>query len=239
MYSIGIDIGTSTITALMCNEKKEILNMVSVKNDSTIIGKSFESLQDPEIIAKYTYTLIETLLEDANKDDCIGLAVSNQMHGIVYVDKSGKAISPFYNWQDKRGDELHISGLSFVEYGVQLTGKRIPSGYGMMTHFYNQYHNLVPNNLYCILDIGMYVLSQLVGSVIDVIHPSNAHAWGCTTPDGEFDISSLEALAIDTHILPAPQESSVSLGTWHGISIYGSMGDNQAGVLGSMGLDAS
>ncbi len=49
MYSIGLDIGTTKICAILIdNESGEIKSAESSLNNTDIIGKPFEHLQDPE-----------------------------------------------------------------------------------------------------------------------------------------------------------------------------------------------
>ena len=58
--------------------------------------------------------LLDQLLERYPQTASIGL--TGQMHGIVYLDREGRCISPLYTWQDGRGnlpdyEEAHSIGI--------------------------------------------------------------------------------------------------------------------------------
>ena len=92
MRVIGIDIGTTTMCALVLDtdtgkvlEDKTILNDTAIKS-----SKEFESLQDAEHIAEKARLLVEELLVKWKPVERIG--VTGQMHGIVYVGEKGVAV---------------------------------------------------------------------------------------------------------------------------------------------------
>ena len=57
--------------------------------------------QDVEKITQTALSVIETLFE--RYPDIHSIGVTGQMHGILYVDADGNAVSPLYTWQDARG----------------------------------------------------------------------------------------------------------------------------------------
>ena len=38
------------------------------------------------------------------------------MHGILYADENGAAVSPLYTWQDERGNLEYKDGATYAEY---------------------------------------------------------------------------------------------------------------------------
>ena len=68
------------------------------------------------------------------------------MHGIVYLDKNGEAVSPLTIWQDGRGDTPYKEGLTYAEWLSKKTGYKLATGFGGVTHFYNTVNGLVPEN---------------------------------------------------------------------------------------------
>ena len=97
---MGIDIGTTSICGISADcQSGEILKSVTLPNDSFIeTDKSFERIQDSEKILKKVFSLVEELTDE----DTVSIGFSNQMHGILYADKRGNALSPLYIWQDAR-----------------------------------------------------------------------------------------------------------------------------------------
>ncbi len=260
MYSIGLDIGTSNLSVVLIDKDSTIITTKSVKNDSTVKGKHFEALQDPFSIFLTAQTLIDTILQSVDVSTLHGIGISNQMHGIVYVDTTINALSPLYTWQDKRGDEAYNQDYSFSEYVHIHTGFQVPTGYGLLTHFYNIQKKLVPSNTACILDIGSFIAAKLVTSHLHtdslastnsninpntnhsslpfLIHTSNAHAWGFfDIVTQNFNQNALHTLGIDTAIIPSICNDPMPVGAYKNITVYPALGDNQAGVLGSIGTN--
>lgn len=235
MHSIGIDIGTSNISGVIINQSNEMIDCISKSNNSDIHAKAFESLQDPNKILQIIIAIIDELLAHNPALAIKGIAFSNQMHGFLYVDNAGNAVSPFFNWQDKRGDEIYGNDTYFG-YVEKNTDYKVPVGYGLLTHFFNVTHNLVPDSANMMLDIGSFVIGKMIHKKINMIHPSNAQAWGFFNDDTQdFDKEALFQLGINSDMLPYVKEEWEAWGKYKNISIFFSLGDNQAGFLGAVG----
>jgi len=107
MKAIGIDIGTTTISGVVLDnkteEKSRTLESKTIENGSFITtANEWEKIQDAELIARKAQGLLDYFLDKYPDVQKIGL--TGQMHGIVYIDKDGKCISPLYTWQDARGN---------------------------------------------------------------------------------------------------------------------------------------
>ena len=103
MKTIGIDIGTTTISLVVLDtEKKMVLESRTISNGTFIeTGNDWERIQEPVKIIEKAVGVLNELLA-AHKDvETIGL--TGQMHGIVYLDNEGECVSPLYTWQDGRG----------------------------------------------------------------------------------------------------------------------------------------
>ena len=85
MSILGIDIGTTTITALLLDEKHgKIINKSTYKNDSFIESNfDFEKAQNPGIIIE---TVKKAISEITDGSDVSSIGVTGQMHGILYLD---------------------------------------------------------------------------------------------------------------------------------------------------------
>ena len=100
MKLLGLDIGTTTISAVVV-ENGRSLGRITYKNDSFIPAEnSWERMQSPKYIRETALEAIKTLVKKHPDIERIG--VTGQMHGIVYLDQEGTAISPLYTWQDER-----------------------------------------------------------------------------------------------------------------------------------------
>ncbi|HIW84311.1 MAG TPA: hypothetical protein H9873_08310, partial [Candidatus Dorea gallistercoris] len=141
MKAVGIDIGTTTICGvLMDGDRGGLLDARTLPNDAAIEtgeGKGWEHLQDPERILEKCRRILGEYRELYQDIGSVG--VTGQMHGILYVDREGKAVSPLYTWQDRRGDlPCRGPGLpekTYVEDLNEKTGYRTASGFGLATHY--------------------------------------------------------------------------------------------------------
>lgn len=144
MTSIGIDIGTTTISAVLIdNNSGKVLKSVTVSNKTDLSINGENNLQDPEQIFDKVKRIIDELIE-SNNVQCIGIA--GQMHGIVYVSEEGKSISPLYTWRHNGGNEIY-KDTTYAEYLSLLTNYNVASGYGFVTMFYHKDKGLLPNEL--------------------------------------------------------------------------------------------
>ena len=104
MRALGLDIGTTTISAVVVKtDEREIEKAYTISNDSFIgTDLPWEKIQEPEIIMRKVFQLLDEIFENYRDIHTIGL--TGQMHGIVYLDENGKHIGPLYTWQDGRGN---------------------------------------------------------------------------------------------------------------------------------------
>ena len=142
MKAIGIDLGTTGIGGILLDvENGSVLKSVTRNSNAFIKSEySWEKIQDVDKIISIAKEILDSLISN---DVCV-IGVTGQMHGIVYYDKSGKAVSSLYTWQDGRGD-LEYNGTTYAKALESY------SGYGCVTDFYNKVNGLVPINAvgYC------------------------------------------------------------------------------------------
>ena len=94
MKLAGLDIGTTTLCGLLLDsDSGEILSVVTERNGFGIPGaRPGEALQDPDAICDATARILEGFRASHGKIGGIGIA--GQMHGILYVDREGRAAKP-------------------------------------------------------------------------------------------------------------------------------------------------
>ena len=238
MNILGIDIGTTTVTALVLNsDKSQILKACTLKNDSFIEGKPFEKIQDPQAIIN----TVKTAVADVTKDLTINaIGITGQMHGIVYLDAENKPCSPLMIWQDERGNLPYKDGLSYAEYLTTKTGIKAASGFGLTTHFYNLVNSEVPAAAVMLCTIHDYLAALLTGTK-PVTHSSDAASLGFyNLKENCFDDNALNIAGINKDFLPQVIKSTALAGKTacdflpNGIPVAVAIGDNQASFLGSV-----
>ena len=235
MKALGIDIGTTTISAVVMDmDTQKVEKAYTINNNSFLAaGHVWERLQNPAVIIAKAKNLVDSILEEYTEIERIGM--TGQMHGIVYLDKEGSAISPLYTWQDRRCDEKCFDGKCISQIIEEKTGKTVPTGYGLATHIYNLKVGSVPQNAVQICTIMDYLGMVLTGEKRPLVHSSNAASLGFYDAEaGGFVKEDLERLGVDIGILPTVTEYFTFLGEYRGRLVSVAIGDNQASFLGAV-----
>ena len=235
MKALGIDIGTTTISAVVMDmDTQKVEKAYTINNNSFLAaGHVWERLQNPAVIIAKAKNLVDSILEEYTEIERIGM--TGQMHGIVYLDKEGSAISPLYTWQDRRCDEKCFDGKCISQIIEEKTGKTVPTGYGLATHIYNLKVGSVPQNAVQICTIMDYLGMVLTGEKRPLVHSSNAASLGFYDAEaGGFIKEDLERLGVDIGILPTVTEYFTFLGEYRGRLVSVAIGDNQASFLGAV-----
>ena len=159
MKTLGIDIGTTTISAAVLEDGQFLAS--ETRANGTFIPSALTCAreQDVEKITQTALSVIETLFE--RYPDIHSIGVTGQMHGILYVDADGNAVSPLYTWQDARGSLPHSKTESWVQYLTRETGCLAAVGFGLATHAYNLAAGLVPPTAVTCCTIGDYLAIRL------------------------------------------------------------------------------
>ena len=294
MITIGIDIGTTTISGAVLaisEDAARLLHAENIPNDSFLPPDvPGARIQDAERILSLAKELLDRLLNfccrsgpseisastgiDGGPGEtpaaigltgpgeisaAIGLTrpgeipaaigLTGQMHGIVYTDCAGRPLSPLYTWQDQRGETVR-------EQILEKTGISVPGGYGFATHYYNMIHGLVPKGAVSLCTIMDLFGMRLTGNSRPLMHSSNAASLGLFHPGrnhylkesmeslfGKAEVSATGGSGASSFI-PDFSEEIREIGHYHwnpdisscrSIPVTCAIGDNQAGVLASVG----
>ena len=233
MKLMGIDIGTTTVSVVMVDaETGNLLARETVEHGSFLPGRPEQKIQDPERIYEIVLELLAKMQKENGLPDGIGF--TGQMHGMLYVDASGRAMSPLYTWQDRSGEIPLDDGRTCVEI-LQGVGAAA-SGYGVVTHFYLQKEGKIPKDAVKMTTISDYIAMRLCGNTVPVIGLDMAASWGCFDLEKqEFLYKALEKAGVDISYLPEVKKGHCLIGkTGDGVPVMGSIGDNQASLFGSV-----
>lgn len=233
MKALGLDIGTTTVSAVVL-EDGALLKSVTKKNGYFIQTENpREKSQDVALIEKTAMAAVDELLSEFSDVSAIG--VTGQMHGILYLDKNGDPVSPLYTWQDGRGDEILADGESYAAYLSKKTGYALATGYGCVTHFYNLRNGLVPETAVVFSTIHDYIAMRLAGLTRPVTDATDAASFGLfDVKAGTFDEKALAKVGIDRAMLPAVAKEPC-IGMHGNARVFVAIGDNQASFLGTTG----
>lgn len=235
MRILGIDIGTTTISVIMIDgDSGESIGTRTIAHHGFLEGHIPASkIQDPQKMLEITQTAVKELTEEFGTPDSIGL--TGQMHGMLYVDENGNAVSPAYIWQDGCGNLPMEDGLTYAEY-MKRAGGAAASGFGLISHFYLQKNGMIPEAAVKMSTISDYIGMKLCGRTEPVIAVDMAASWGCFDLEkGDFYREELDKLGVDLTYLPEILAKHEIMGhTESGVPVMVSLGDNQASVLGSV-----
>lgn len=233
--AVGIDIGSTTISATVM----DIANNVQVESYTINNGADIQSQnsqfyeQDAVAICNKAIKLLTVITE--NYADINTIGVTGQMHGIVYIDKMGNAVSNLITWQDKRADENLANGYSYCDKIFEITGKKVYTGFGMATHYYNCINNMVPPTARSFCSIMDYLVMKLTDTTDPVLHSSVAASFGLfDISKSDFDTNAISKLKIDNLIFPKVTDAFYTAGRYKNIPVSIAIGDNQASFIGSV-----
>ncbi len=235
MYSIGLDIGTTSVCGIIHNAKTgDIIRSFTLENDSFIQTENkWEKIQDADRLLSLVDKVLNQLLSE--KLPVVSIGITGQMHGIVYINENGKAVSPLKIWQDGRGDLPYKDGKTYAEYMSKITGYKLATGYGAVTYFYDSVNCNVPENAVGFCTIHDLAAMHFTGSTKPLLHSSDAASLGLFDIEkNEYNKTAVEKLGLDYSFFPKSSADFKVMGNFKGIPVSIAIGDNQASFIGSV-----
>ena len=158
MYALGIDIGTTSLSLALVDIDSGALIARDTVNHGSFIPDTLPEgkVQDPERIVALAKERAAAMISRYGQPACIGL--TGQMHGMLYTDKSGRAVSPLYTWQDGRGRMKMADGRTYAQALTERGLGAAAGGFGLTTHFFMRENGLVPPDA-----AGMATISDYLG----------------------------------------------------------------------------
>ena len=239
MRTIGLDLGTTTVSAVAADTESGVLSAYTVPNGTFYTDvPAWNKTQDAEKILEKACACAARLLEAY--PDCAVIGVTGQQHGIVYLDAAGRCVSPLYTWQDGRAGLPEPDGQTWAQQLSACSGYAVPVGYGMATHAYNCAHGLVPADAAVFCTIQDYVAMHLSGRTAPLLDASDAASFGLFDLErGAFDTEAAVRAGLDPALFPAVSHPAVLGRGPLGIPVCTAIGDNQASFIGATGGKAA
>ncbi|MDW8054967.1 MAG: FGGY family carbohydrate kinase [Anaerolineae bacterium] len=253
MIALGVDIGTTSITAVAFDvEHRRLLAKASALNMADVTpaerrAEGWAELDLDRVFAAVLAVLSEVVLQlgtAATRARVLG--VTGQMHGTAVLDRAGRrSLRPAITWQDQRAAPLipqMLARVDVAEAGASC-GCLPAAGYLGATLFWMQQHGQLPKDAVacCIPDA---IAAWLAGcaptmgdtlaastGIFDIVHNEWSRPW-------------LEALALPPSLLPRVVASGAPLGTLNAeltrhlglpseVIVHAAIGDHQASLVGS------
>ena len=256
---LGIDLGTTTLTAVALDAASGNLSCCTEPNGAETTAAADRvrgrSEWNAAGIAAGACACLRGVAEQlgARRGELAGLGVTGQQHGVVLVDAALRPLTPFINWQDRRGDEPWPgTDAPLVEHARQLagadaprrTGCRLSAGYLAVTLLWLKVHGALPQPATACF-LPDYFTALLTGRE-PVTDPTCAASGGVLdVTAGDWDASLLAALDLPRAVFPAVRpsgerrggltaEMATRTGLPAGLPVFVGIGDNQASFLGSV-----
>lgn len=243
--SLGVDIGTTSISAkLVSLENGKALHTYTITHNAAIslyfegIGLVSDAFcADAEKLIDLALGLVRSAVD--SYPEIVSVGFTGQMHGIVFLDENNNILSPLYTWQNQFGMRK-ISNETVCDVICKKAGVSIPTGYGITTFYALRESsvfgkNMIPCRAKKIALIADLAATKLCGISEIYSHPTNAASLGAfDIENNEFDSNILNALGIDREMLPKVADDFCVIGEYKGIKVSAAIGDNQAGVFGSL-----
>ena len=127
---IGIDVGTSSVKALLVSSNGEVLKVSSPEYPFQT-PKALWAETDPEVWWTATQQAIQNLLEGVDPKSIKVVGLTGQMHGLVLLDAEGQVLRPCIMWNDQRSHAEceEISNLVGPSKVLEITGNPVLAGF--------------------------------------------------------------------------------------------------------------
>lgn len=239
---LGIDIGTTSISAqVVASDSGVCVQTYNFDHNAaiTVDGYPDAFAADANQLINRATALIASVT--ATYPTIASIGIAGQMHGVICVDEKGAILSPLYTWQNGFGQRKPDGNRTICEEITALSGETIPTGYGITTYYALRKLGLLPVGTAGIVTIMDLLVARLTGTN-PLLHSTNAAAIGAyDLTQGQFKKDVLEKLHIPLSLLP-----KIATGYWivglydtadWQIPVAVSIGDNQAGLFGSLADD--
>ncbi len=236
MRALGLDIGTTTLSAVVLDvDDGNVVRSFTRPNQAAMTGPAaFNRCQDAGRIWRQAAGLLAEIEQSDGPLASIG--ITGQMHGILYVDGRGDAVSPLFTWQDESGNQPASDSRTYAQVLSERTGCPMASGFGLTTLFHHLANGQVPPEARQICTIGDYLAMKLTGRRQPLLTPSNAASLGgYLIAENRFNSAVLTGAGISAGFLPEISTGFDRVGvTGTGAIVGAAIGDNQASVIGSV-----
>jgi len=142
MALLGIDLGTSSVKAVVIDERTQLLGIGSQEYPIHVPQPGYAE-QDPEDWWKASVTAVQQALAQADRPDISAIGLSGQMHGGVLLDASQQPLGPAIIWADQRsaaevGEIMDILGADQL---ARIAGTAPAAGFIAPTLRWMQKHD--------------------------------------------------------------------------------------------------
>ena len=164
-YLIGVDIGTQGTKTTMRDETGNIAGEAFIPS-RLLYPNEGAIIQDPEEMLASVVDTINSVISHSKVDprDVKALGICGQMAGIIGVDRSGSAVTPYDSWLDTRCGKYRELFISAGETDViKLTGCPVTFAHGPKILWWKHEHPDVYKKIHSFVQPSSYCIMRLCG----------------------------------------------------------------------------
>jgi len=176
---IGIDLGTSSVKAILINHNQSI---IATSNYKLKINSQRDGYyeQDPKDWIKATMKCLDNIqkLKPKEFSEIISIGISGQMHGATLIDKSGNVIRPCILWNDTRA-HLNCKEFEQQKFDVRKISGNIamPGFTGPKINWLRKNENKNFKKIYKVLLPKDYLRFYLTGEYYSEMSDASGTLW--------------------------------------------------------------
>lgn len=215
-YSIGIDIGTTTVKCILFKEGPEVVAEAG-KEYETLLPEPSWVQQNPDSWWSAAVQCIRMVLAKSwvNPEDIKVISVSSQAPAVLPVDRNGNPLHDALIWMDRRSKEEYeiIKDKVGVERIFDITGNRLDT-YFSLTELMWFLRNKpeVMDKCYKVLQVNGYINYKLTGVFsIDDSHVSLTQIYDIHNECWSEEL--LKAIGADASLMPDTYDCCEPIGT--------------------------
>ena len=251
VHLLGIDLGTSSVKALLSTETGRILGWGSAGYPILRPHPGWAE-QRPGDWWRATVAAVRQALSCARDTSApiAAVGLSGQMHGTVLLDRAGQLLAPAVIWPDQRSHRQvqEITGRIGADRLIELTGSPVATGFQAATiHWVQQERPGLWQQVHTVLLPKDYLRYRLTGET----HTDPSDGSGTLLLDvrrRDWSPEVLAALDIDAARLPPVHPSAAvaghlsrqaaeALGLPAGVPVVTGAADTACGALGAGTVD--
>jgi xylulokinase len=251
MQLLGIDLGTSSVKALLVNDTGQVLAQGSAEYPIRYPQPGYAE-QSPEDWWAATLAAVRQILDNIQGTtlSIAAIGLSGQMHGTVLLDSANRLLGPAIIWPDQRSQRQvrEIRDLIGAKRLIEITGSPVATGFQAATiRWLQQQRPELWQKVHMVLAPKDYLRWRMTGELLtEASDGSGTLLLDVLRRDWSAEI--LQALDIDQDQLPevAPsdaiagylhREAAGALGLQMGIPVITGAADTACGTLGAGVVD--
>jgi sugar (pentulose or hexulose) kinase len=246
--ALGLDVGTTTIGAVALDlDTGRLVGRASVPNTAQSTPAPGREELDLEAAVDLARAALEAARAEVDGPVRV-LAVTGQMHGVAFLqlqpDNDRRAVRPAITWRDRRVEEPHPNGGTYLDElrrragpdAFAATGCEPAAGFLGPSLFWLAERGELPR---CQVSSIPDAVAALLGGTAPVTDPTNAAGSGIfDVAAGAWDVGLARRLGLPPEVLPPVRETGTVVGSMPAdggtARLCVGLGDHQASVLGSV-----